>query len=120
MNKFVVVFIALFLPLVVSAEAVVEYPYNASPERAELINSQFTNIKVGDSIDQVLLSLPNPDEVRDLYGAQKLRPKVIGKPYWYLIQRKVESGSVNERDKKLVRVSFNLQGIVTKIDHWGF
>lgn len=114
------VFLAFILSLHVSAETIVKYPYYASPERSLLITTNYTEIKTGDSIDKVLKKLPSPDEVHDLYEPKVFRPNIIGKTYWYIIQRKAESGSVNEKDEKLVRVSFNLQEIVTKIDHWGF
>jgi hypothetical protein len=100
--------------------AELNYPYIATEKRVELIKNQYTNIEIGNSIQEVLGILPVPDEVRDLYEPKKYKAKIIGSTYWYIMQRKAKLGSVNEKDEKLVRVSFDLNGEVTHIDKWGF
>ena len=64
--------------------------------------------------------LPNPDEVKDLYEPKMYKPRIIGKTYWYIIQRTAGTGSLNERNEKLVRITFDLNGVVIKLDHWRF
>ena len=99
--------------------AELSYPYIANDARANLIKTQYETIRLGDSELTVLDKLPNPDETRDLYEPKIYNPKITGKTYFYIIQRMVESGSVNEQNEKLVRVTFNLDGRVTRVDHWG-
>jgi hypothetical protein len=96
------------------------YPYFANEERSTLIKNEYTKILIGDPKETVLKVLPAPDEILDLYNLKIYPPKIIGKTYWFIIQRKIASGSVIEKDEKLVRVSFNLQEKVTAVDHWGF
>lgn len=101
-------------------EAELSYPYTASAERTKLIKGQFKKIKKGASKVTVLKYLKVPDEILDLYEPKMYKPKVIGETYWYIIQRMFKSGSVNEKNEKLVRVSFNLKGQVIEVTHWGF
>jgi len=96
------------------------YPYFASNERSELIINGYTKVLIGDSEEVALKKLANPDEIRELYEAKIYKPKVIGKTYWYILQRISSSGSVNEKKEKLVRITFDLQNKVTHVDHWGF
>ena len=101
-------------------QADMSYPYFASEERRELIKNGYGKILIGDSEQTVLEKLPAPDEILELFEPKIYAPKIIGKTYWYIIQRRAVSGSLNEKDEKLVRVSFSLQGKVTNIEHWGF
>jgi len=98
----------------------IEYPYFASTERASQIRNQFVKIKEGMSPTEVKEIMGDPDEIRDSFKSIKKSSPKTGYTYWYLIQRKVEHGSVLERDEKLVRISFNLNDRVTYINHWGF
>ncbi len=98
----------------------ITYPYFANEKRAILIQTQFKKIKIGSNEAQVLNILPDPDEILDLFEPRMIKPKVVGKTYWYIIQRKQGTGSVIEKAEKLVRVSFNKKGTVIAIDHWGF
>ena len=45
--------------------------------------------------------------------------KRIGYSFVYLVRRDRENGSVNEKNEKLVRVHFNQEDIVTRIDFVG-
>ncbi len=120
MKALIKISILLVATVITMAKAELKYPYFASEERVTLIKSQYTNIKIGDSDNVVLDLLPDPDEIRDLFEPIMSKPKLIGKTYWYIIQRKSESGSVNDKEEKLVRVSFDRQGKVIAVDHWGF
>ena len=114
---FTLIALILFSPRVLSD---LEYPYIATNERADFIKQQYKKIKNGDSEEKVIEILKQPDEVRDLYEPIIKKGKVAGKTYWYIIQRISKSGSVNEKQEKLVRISFDLKGMVTRIDYWGF
>ena len=72
------------------------------------------------SVKQVIGILKEPDETNPTFEPKIWKPKQIGYTYWYLIQRKVKNGSVVEKDEILVRVAFDLNWVVTGVDHWGF
>jgi outer membrane protein assembly factor BamE (lipoprotein component of BamABCDE complex) len=69
---------------------------------------------------QVVTILGEPEEIRPLYEPKIWNAKRIGTTYWFIIERRKPSGSVNERAEKLVRVAFDLNQLVTRVDHWGF
>lgn len=98
--------------------AEIAYPYYASPEREKTILTGYQNVKVGMSVGEVKKLLGEPDETHDLYEPNIKSGKKIGFTYWYLIQRIRNSGSQRERNEKLVRVSFGLDGKTTRIDKW--
>lgn len=60
--------------------------------------------------------LGDPDEIRPLYEPIIKNPRRIGTTFWYIIQRKTDSGSWAERDEKSVRITFNLNKTVTSVD----
>lgn len=97
-----------------------KYPYIASEKRAHYIVTQFHKVKIGDAEKAVVAIMSEPDEITDLFEPVKDKPKVIGKSYWYIIQRISENGSVNDKQEKLVRISFDIHGLVNKVDNWGF
>lgn len=70
------------------------------------------------NVENVKEILGEPDEVRGLYEPNKTARNPIGFTYWYLIQRLKESGSQAEKDEKLVRVFFGLNGKVNRVDKW--
>lgn len=97
-----------------------KYPFSASAERSATIRSRYQRVAVGMSPTEVKSILGEPDEIRRLYSASIGNEKHIGYTYWFVIRRAVENGSVNERQEVLVRISFDLKGLVMKVDHWGF
>lgn len=97
-----------------------KYPFSASSERSEAIRSRYQRVEDGMSPAEVISILGEPDEIRRLYSASLGTKKHIGYTYWFVIQRAVELGSVNERQEVLVRVRFDLEGHVMNVDHWGF
>jgi len=103
-----------------NVRAEMNYPYIATSERATLIKNEYKNIKEGDTKRSVVLIMNEPDEIHELYEPIKYKPKVIGKTYWYIVQRISNTGSVNEKKEVIVRVSFDLNDTVTKVDRWGF
>ena len=96
----------------------IKYPYFATPERTESIEGGYKKIKTGMAVNEVKVILGEPDEIKDLYEPKIKTRKIIGFTYWYLIQRMKSTGSQNERNEKLVRISFNLNGEVTGVDRW--
>jgi len=98
----------------------IDYPYFATADRVKLIYENYNKIKQGMGAKQVINILDEPDETNSTYEPKIWAPKQIGYTYWYLIQRKVKTGSVIEKDEILVRVAFDLKWMVTGIDHWGF
>jgi outer membrane protein assembly factor BamE (lipoprotein component of BamABCDE complex) len=96
------------------------YPFVASAERANTIKKQYKRVIPGMMPDTVIEILGEPDEVRVLYAPVVKHPKRIGYTYWYVIRRETLKGSVDERDEVLVRVSFDKNGRVFQIVHWGF
>lgn len=96
------------------------YPYIASSDRATLIKNGYNKIKEGDTKSSVLNILNEPDEIHELYEPIKYKPNVIGITYWYIVQRITNSGSENDKNEILVRVTFGLNEKVTKIDRMGF
>lgn len=95
------------------------YPHIAGPERSAAIRAGYVRIQPGMSSAEVRGILGEPDEIRPLYAPMAKHPKVIGQTCWYVLQRLAEHGSQSERQESAVRVSFDLQGVVTGIDAWG-
>ncbi|NOT89688.1 MAG: hypothetical protein HOP03_16130 [Lysobacter sp.] len=95
------------------------YPHVAAPERAATIRAGYVRIKPGMSSAEVRNLMGEPDEIRPLYAPMAKKPDAIGQTCWYVLQRLAEHGSQNERQESAVRVSFDLQGVVTAVDAWG-
>ncbi|NOT80571.1 MAG: hypothetical protein HOP07_16405 [Bacteriovoracaceae bacterium] len=97
----------------------INYPYVATSERTQKILKNWKNIKTGMKTKEVIEILDAPDEELPLYSLQAKNSKVIGKTYWYLLQRLKENGSQIEKNEKLIRISIDLNDLVTTIDQWG-
>jgi hypothetical protein len=95
------------------------YPFQASQQRAATIRNGYRRITTGMSARDVKAILGDPDEVRALYEPVIRDGKLIGYTYWYVIRRLVRDGSVNEKKESLVRVSFELDDRVSRVDEWG-
>ena len=122
---FMIVIIALSINFAFAQSDTVEksiktYPYYASKPRAAQIKGKYKKIEKGMTTKQVTQLLGQPDEIRPLYEPKIKNPRQIGYTHWYLIQRKTDKGSQNDKDEKLVRVSYGLDWIVMSVDHWGF
>jgi outer membrane protein assembly factor BamE (lipoprotein component of BamABCDE complex) len=103
-----------------SPKEITAYPFAASPERAAAIQEKYNRVRVSMFPADVKAILGEPDEVRPLYETTTRNAKQIGYTYWYIVRRVTPSGSVNEKQEILVRISFDLNGRVTHVDHWGF
>lgn len=95
------------------------YPHIAGPERSVAIRAGYAKIEPGMSSAVVRGILGEPDEIRLLYAPMAKKPDVIGQTYWYVLRRMAAHGSQSERQESVVRVSFDLEGIVTHVDAWG-
>ena len=95
------------------------YPHIAGPERSAAIRTGYVRSKPGMSSAEVRGILGEPDEIRPLYAPMAKHPQAIGQTNWYVLQRLVEHGSQSERQESAVRVSFDLQGVVTAVDALG-
>ena len=98
----------------------IQYPYVASPARANKIKSEYKKVMVGMDAKEVIGILGQPDETHPLYEPKIYKPNQIGFTHLYLIQRMKENGSVDEKKEILVRVSYDLQWQVKALHHWGF
>ena len=95
------------------------YPHIAGPERSAAIRAGYVRITPGMLSAEVRDILGEPDEIRPLYAPMAKQPKAIGQTCWYVLRRLAEHGSQSERQESAVRVSFDLQGVVTAVDAWG-
>ncbi len=95
------------------------YPFNAPPARATIIRARYKDIRPGMRVSDVKTILGEPDEIRPLYEPKVKNARLVGHTYCYVIRRLVKNGSANERQESLVRVSFSLDGSVTKVVEWG-
>lgn len=94
-----------------------EYPYRVSHERRNQIINSVSKIRVGMTIDEVQKFAGAPDSILPLYEPQMKTPQQIGKTFWYFIRIDAPD---RRADAALVRVSTDLNGMVTKLEHWGF
>ncbi len=120
-NGFVAIAAAIFLTCCTGSQVPGEpltYPYVATAERQAQILDGFGEIKPGMSPPDVTAFLGQPDEIRNLLDQIK-NSETVGYTWWFIIERKAETGSAAEKAEKLVRVTFDLTDEVTQIDSWG-
>lgn len=99
------------------SKTIIKYPYYVSQEREDRISKGYSLIDEGMNIEEVEKLVGVPDEVNDIFDKNNWNKK-IGFSYVYLLQRIVPEGSVSEKKEKLVRVMFDLNGRVIKVDKW--
>jgi len=109
----------------ISASEIVEhrpisYPYVASVERSERIKNSYEKIQAGMTPEQVKQLIGEPDQTRPMWDRNIFKAKQVGYFHWFIIQRKSDKGSQNDRGEKLVQVSYDLNWRVFRVDHWGF
>lgn len=104
-----------------AVEKTLTYPYIATPERQAQVFQGVEKIKVGMSSADVRSCMGDPDEVKNSYDPNiSLKNRdPIGYSWWYIIERKTESGSVTANGLKLVRASFDLNDTLTQVDSRG-
>jgi hypothetical protein len=96
-------------------------PYKASPERRNEIMSGFVKLVPGMPKAEAVKIMGEPDEVNKIYKSMSDMEKgyASGETYTYLLGRKRKLGFFIERQEKLVKLHFNLNGILTNIDKQG-
>ncbi len=103
----------------IQEKVIQSYPFKASKSREIQILNGYKKLQVGLSTSEVEKIMGEPEEIRPLLSPNKSISKIIGFTQWYVLQRVVASGSVLEKDEKLVRVSFGLDGRLIEVDYWG-
>ncbi|MCD4664030.1 MAG: hypothetical protein K8R68_02090 [Bacteroidales bacterium] len=92
--------------------AQIEYPYVASEKRQDTILQNMNKLEKGITNNEVLKLLSLPDEINPTYPPNKTGKKEIGYSYVYIIERKQETGSQIEKSEKLIRIHYNLDGVL--------
>jgi hypothetical protein len=92
------------------------YPYYASKEQCSRIRNNWKLIEVGASAARVKELLGEPDQINPTYEPQIKNPRQIGYSYVYLLRALRGSGSVDEIQASLVRIHFDLDGRVARVD----
>lgn len=95
----------------------ISYPFIANPQRKEEILSGEKKIRIEMTLYEVVKIMGEPDEINNVYVGIKSY-KEIGFSYVYLLQRKKENGSINEKDEKLIRLIFGNDKKLIRIDKW--
>jgi hypothetical protein len=101
----------------------ITYPYYAPQERRDTIENGCEELRHGMYPNEVKGLLGDPDEINDTYRPEdKLakNPKPVGYSYVYLIQRLQEKGSAEEKDEILLRLHFDSEDKLVRIDRIGF
>ena len=87
--------------------AQIEYPYVASQQRTNIIFDNMNNLKLEMNKKEVVQLLTLPDEINATYPSNVTAKDTIGFSYVYIIERKKENGSYNEKAEKLIRIHFD-------------
>ncbi len=87
--------------------AQIEYPYVASEQRTNIIFDNMNKLKFGMNKKEVVQLLTLPDEINATYPSNVTAKDTIGFSYVYIIERKQENGSQNEKAEKLIRIHFD-------------
>ncbi|MCD4793052.1 MAG: hypothetical protein K8R54_07470 [Bacteroidales bacterium] len=87
--------------------AQIEYPYVASEQRTNIIFDNMNKLKFGMNKKDVIQLLTLPDEINATYPSNITAKDTIGFSYVYIIERKQENGSQNEKAEKLIRIHFD-------------
>lgn len=95
----------------------INFPYEATAERKSQIINALSEIKTGMTISRVQNLAGNPDDILPLFEPMIKNGNQIGKTYWYYIQIEKPGDNTNA---SLMRISTDLDGIVSHVDHWGF
>jgi hypothetical protein len=90
----------------------ISYPYIATDKREAVIIDNMNRLEKGMSIYQVVEILTEPDEVNPTYKAVKSKSgnNIVGFSVVYILKRAQNTGSVNNKAEKLIRIHFNITG----------
>jgi outer membrane protein assembly factor BamE (lipoprotein component of BamABCDE complex) len=107
------------MPEPFSSKEISAYPFYGSSARVTTIHARYKEVATGMTAARVKSILGEPDEVKPAFEARIWNAKQIGYIYLFVIRRLVKNGSANDRQESLVRVTFDLNGQVTKVHQWG-
>ncbi|PLW99100.1 MAG: hypothetical protein C0594_17415 [Marinilabiliales bacterium] len=87
----------------------VSYPYKASENREKVILENMNKLEKGMTKKEVIELMSAPDEINLTYSSIKSKSKdnVIGSSLVYILKRKAESGSADQKGEKLIRIHFD-------------
>lgn len=85
---------------------IMKYPYVADAQKEERILSNCNSLKRGMTKYEVIQLLGQPDEIKNTYDRFKLSEK-IGESLVFVLRRDSLSGSLNEKNEKLIRLHFD-------------
>lgn len=69
------------------------------------------------SFEQAREIAGDADEIRVLYEPKKINARPIGHTHWYYLEIECEGELI---DAALMRISVDHDGMVMRVDHWGF
>ncbi|MDW5290715.1 hypothetical protein [Formosa sp. PL04] len=86
----------------------IKYPYQASEERKTTILNNMNTLEKGMTKGQVIELMTLPDDANLTYNFKKTKSdNVIGFSLAYILRKNIESGSVLEKNEKLLRIHFD-------------
>ncbi len=88
---------------------IMKYPYLADAQKEERILSNGNFLKQGMGKEKVIKLLGQPDEINNSYDRFRLAEK-IGESFVYILRRDSSSGSLSEKNEKLIRIYFDNAG----------
>ena len=94
------------------------YPHNMKTSRVKTIRHGVSGVSVGDSRLDVEKMIGAPDELKHLYAPNSPATQ-IGYTCWYVIKRDMKSGSVNQKNEDVIRLTYDFSNNLTSIDFWG-
>ncbi len=108
---------ALFLAFLAGTSLpALEYPFEASKVRRELIARHIGSIKAGMSSKAIVELIGQPDEITPLYEPEIKSPKQIGTTMWYIVRQRQKDGSVNEKKQIAIAVRLDRKDLVSRLD----
>jgi len=97
------------------AGGLLSYPYEADANRVNQIKSGVHKLQVGDELATAITYMGRPDELNATFDKNNWE-KRIGYSLVYVIRRDQKHGSVIDKNEALVRIHFNFDDAVTRID----
>ncbi len=85
-----------------------DYPYMSSKTRETTILENMNQLERGMTKDDVIELMTLPDEVNPTYKFKNAKSDhIIGFSMVYILRRKAQTGSVYEKDERLLRIHFD-------------
>lgn len=94
----------------------IKYPYTADEARKNQIINNLDKLKGTITPNEVIEILSHPDEIREYREIKGSHSEIKGFLFFYIIQRLKVSGSDSERKELLVKLHFNLDFKLKRMD----